>query len=156
MNSEWRAHKKLEGWKESMALTTLVYQVTGDFPKSEVFGLSSQMCRAAVSIQSNIAESAARHSTKEFLQFLNKARGSLSELDTQFEIALNLGYLSPEQKDEIDKMITFISKKLAGLIQHLKVIMTSFSIFAIHRFSPFLSLFTIHKLVTHETSNQSR
>jgi four helix bundle protein len=78
-----RAHKDLEVWKEGMQLTASIYAVTEKFPKSEIYGLTSQVRRAAVSVPSNIAEGAARFSVKEFMQFLNIVGGSLSELDTQ-------------------------------------------------------------------------
>ena len=78
------------------------------------------MRRAVVSIPSNIAEGAARSSSKEFAQFLNIAGGSLSELDTQIEIASNLLFLKNEQKQEIDHKIESIANKLAGLINHIK------------------------------------
>ena len=77
-----RPHKKLEVWQEAMALVARIYSLTEGFPKSEVYGLSSQMRRSAISIPSNIAEGAARKSNAEFLQFLSIAQGSLSELDT--------------------------------------------------------------------------
>jgi four helix bundle protein len=82
------------------------------FPKSEVFGLVSQMRRAAVSVPSNIAEGAARNSTVELLQCLNVAGGSLSELDTQVEIAMRLGFISSERKEELDGMTDSIASKL--------------------------------------------
>jgi four helix bundle protein len=112
----YRVHKKLEAWQDAMKLTTSVYTVTEKFPKGELFGLVSQMSRAAVSVPSNIAEGAARSSTKEFLQFLNIAGGSLSELDTQVEISMNLDFINSEQKRDLDMMTISISKKLAGLI----------------------------------------
>lgn len=115
-----RAHRKLDVWSESIALATHIYQVTEKFPKTEIYGLISQMRRAAVSVPSNIAEGAARASLKEFSQFLNIAGGSLSELDTQIEIANNLLFLSNEQKQEINIRIESISGKLAGLINHVK------------------------------------
>lgn len=115
-----RAHKKLDVWRESVALATHIYQVTEKFPKAEVYGLTSQMRRAVVSISSNIAEGAARFSQKEFAQFLNVAGGSLSELDTQIEIAYNLTFLTVEEKKEIDSKIDAIAAKLAGLIKHIK------------------------------------
>jgi len=115
-----RPHKGLDVWNEAMALTTRIYAVTEAFPKSEVFGLASQMRRAGVSVPSNIAEGAARSSTREFLQFLNVAGGSLSELDTQIEIAMRLGFVSAEQKEELDGMTDSIASKLAGLIRQQK------------------------------------
>lgn len=115
-----RAHKKLEIWQEGVVLATHIYQVTEQFPKSEVYGLTSQMRRAAVSVPSNIAEGAARFSNKEFAQFLNIAGGSLSELDTQIEIACNLDYVSKDQRIEIDRKIDSITVKLARLIMSVR------------------------------------
>lgn len=115
-----RAHKKLDVWQEGVALATLIYQVTEEFPKSEIYGLTSQMRRAVVSVPSNIAEGAARHSSKEFAQFLSIAGGSLSELDTQLEIAHNLNYLNDNQKQEIDLKVDFITGKLARLITSVR------------------------------------
>jgi four helix bundle protein len=115
-----RAHKKLDVWRESVSLATQIYQITENFPKTEIYGLTSQMRRAVVSVPCNIAEGAARFSSKEFGQFLNIAGGSLSELDTQLEIAHKLGFLTNEEKTEIDRTIDAIAAKLAGLIKHTK------------------------------------
>ncbi len=115
-----RAHKQLDVWKEAVALATDVYKLTETFPKAEIYGLTSQKRRATVSVSSNIAEGAARFSTKEFSQFLNIAGSSLSELDTQIEIALNLNYISGTQKQEIDSKIDSITAKLAGLINSVR------------------------------------
>lgn len=115
-----RAHKKLDVWQESVALAVYTYQVTEQFPKTEVYSLTAQMRRAAVSVPSNIAEGAARHSTKEFAQFLNIAGGSLSELDTQVEIATQLGYISSDEKNKLVEQMDLISRKLAGLINKIK------------------------------------
>ena len=115
-----RAHKKLDVWRENVALATHIYQVTENFPKAETYGLTSQMRRSVVSVSSNIAEGAARFSSKEFAQFLNIAGGSLSELDTQLEIAYNLTFLTVEEKKEIDSKIDAIAAKLAGLIKHIR------------------------------------
>jgi len=115
-----RPHKKLDVWQESVLLATHIYEVTEKFPKAEIYGLTSQMRRAVVSISSNIAEGAARASSKEFSQFLNIAGGSLSELDTQLEIAHNLHLITIKQKQEIDIKIESITRKLAGLIKHVK------------------------------------
>ena len=87
-----KSYRDLDVWRLGMDLAEAVYQCTSSFPKHELFGLTAQMRRAAVSIPSNIAEGRARSSTKELLHFLAIARGSLAELETQFELALRLGY----------------------------------------------------------------
>ncbi|HDQ03881.1 MAG TPA: four helix bundle protein [Deltaproteobacteria bacterium] len=115
-----RAHKKLDVWRESVDLATNIYKITEDFPKTEIYGLTAQIRRAVISISSNIAEGAARHSPKEFLHFLTIAGGSLSELDTQIEIAYNLNFLAAETKQDVDQKIESIAAKLAGLIQNIK------------------------------------
>ena len=120
METYKRAHKKLDVWKEGVALATHIYQVTEKFPKSEIYGLTSQMRRAAVSVPSNIAEGAARFSSKEFAQFLNIAGGSLSELDTQLEIAFNLNFITVEQREQIDQRIESVTGKLGGLISVIR------------------------------------
>ena len=86
-------HRDLAAWREAMRLVETVYLETKAFPKVEAFGLTNQIRRAAVSIPSNIAEGAARNSPRELLQHLGIACGSLSELETQLELALRLGYL---------------------------------------------------------------
>jgi four helix bundle protein len=88
-----RPHENLEAWKCSIDLVKHVYDATKAFPKEETYGLVMQMRRAAISIPSNIAEGAARSTQKEFAQFVSVARGSLSELETQMTIAVELGYL---------------------------------------------------------------
>lgn len=110
-----RPHRKLDVWQQSMMLTKDVYDLTAGFPKSESYGLTSQMRRAALSIPSNIAEGAGRRGTKEFLQFVNIAQGSASELDTQFELSRMVGYLDNEQVDTLTKKLTNITKMLYGL-----------------------------------------
>jgi four helix bundle protein len=95
-----------------------IYQLTGSFPKEEIYGLTSQMRRAAVSIPCNIAEGAARTGNKEFLQFLSISRGSLSELETQLIIAKELGYM-PES-NEIMIRIDALFGQLGGLIKSLR------------------------------------
>lgn len=91
-------YKELAAWQKSMALVEEVYLCTRDFPKEELYGLTGQIRRAAVSIPSNLAEGASRASSKEFLQFLHIARGSSSELETQLLLAEKIGYLSVRQK----------------------------------------------------------
>ena len=88
-----RAHERLEVWQEAMQLVEMVYVATATFPAEERFGLTAQIRRSAVSVPSNIAEGAARRSTPEYLRFLSIARGSLSEMSTQLQIAARLGYV---------------------------------------------------------------
>jgi four helix bundle protein len=101
-------------------LATSIYNVTGQFPKSEMYGLTAQMRRAAVSVPSNIAEGAARTSRREFVQFLRISGGSLSELDTQLVIASRLGYLSGEDCRALTAKMDSIAAKLAGPIASIR------------------------------------
>jgi len=113
-----RKHHELKAWQEAMELVKEIYRVTREFPKEEIYGLVSQMRRAAVSIPSNIAEGAARTGTKEFLQFLSISRGSLSEVETQMLIAKSLGYIKNQEHvlEQIDKVFGL----LGGLINSLR------------------------------------
>lgn len=87
-----KSFRDLDVWHLGVELAETVYRVTARFPKSELFALTSQMRRAAVSIPSNIAEGRARNSSREFLHFLSISRGSLAELETQLELAIRLDY----------------------------------------------------------------
>jgi four helix bundle protein len=102
-----------------MQLATDIYRSTIDFPKSELYGLSQQMRRAAVSVPSNIAEGKGRGSDKGFLNFLFNARGSLMELETQIEIAQSLQYLNRENAEQLRGQATKVGKSLSGLINAL-------------------------------------
>ena len=115
-------HKDLEVWKESMDLVDLVYRGTKSFPPEELYGLASQMRRAAVSAPSNIAEGAARNGKKEFSQFLHISLGSVSELETQILISRRLGYLN--QEDMMLHQIEKVRKLLLGLIKYLRNVST--------------------------------
>src|SRR5439155_12371206 len=88
-------------WQKSMLLVKQIYIMTRQFPRDEKFGLTSQMRRAAVSIASNIAEGQARHSTGEFILFISNAEGSVAELETQLEIAVDLMCCTPAQKERV-------------------------------------------------------
>ncbi len=105
-----RTHHNLNAWKESMKLVKMIYAASANFPKSEIYGLTSQIRRAAVSIPSNLAEGAGRSGQKEFLNFLSISRGSLCELETQCLLASDLGFLenSHEILDQIDKVFGLI------------------------------------------------
>jgi len=106
-------------WRKGILLVRNVYEITGSFPPEEKFGLVSQMRRAAVSIPSNIAEGHARHTTREFIQFISHAEGSNAELNTQLIIAIDLGYCTAdgaraafELMAELRKMLNALRRKL--------------------------------------------
>ena len=113
-----RTHHELRAWQRSIELVKEVYRLTTSFPSSENFGLIAQMRRCAVSIPSNIAEGAARNSKKEFLHFLGIARGSLSELETQFIIAGELGYVNAARS--LQPILDEAFGLIGGLINSLK------------------------------------
>ena len=110
-------HKDLDVWKESMLLAKEVYLLTKGFPKEELYGITSQIRRASVSVPSNIAEGAARSSDKEFIQFLYISLGSISELETQLLLSRDLGFIGTL---DILPKIELTKKKLLGLIKYLK------------------------------------
>ncbi len=114
-----KPHVKLDAWKFAMDLVEEVYRVTSVFPPQEQYGLVSQMRRAAVSIPNNLAEGAGRDGCREFAHFLSIARGSLSELDTQYRIAIRLGYIQPEQNN-IEYLAERTSKLVFGLHKKMK------------------------------------
>ena len=111
-------HKDLEVYKESMNLVTSIYRVANLFPAEEKFGLTSQIKRAAISVPSNIAEGAARKSTKELIQFLHIALGSLSEIETQLDLAQRLGFIN--ESEELNKKIHYLFIMFTKLINSLK------------------------------------
>ena len=115
-----KPHKKLDVWQAAMKSTTMIYKLTNKFPEEEKFGLVSQMRRASISIPCNIAEGAARQGKREFKNFLSMAQGSLSELDTQLELAVLLGFISTGDIQEIGDQLLRIDKMLSGLIHSLK------------------------------------
>ena len=114
-----KSYKDLVIWQKGTALAKFVYKLSGRFPVDERYGLISQVRRAAVSVPSNIAEGQARHTTKEFLQFLSHAQGSLAEVETQLLLSVDLGFANTEgvapglqEIDEIQKMIVSLKRKL--------------------------------------------
>lgn len=114
-----KPHKKLDAWREAIDLTLIVYHTTDEFSKEHLFQLSNQMRRAALSVASNIAEGAARQTKKEFANFLHIAQASLSELDTQLEVATRLNLLPESQWSKLDAKMNRIDKLLTGLIKHV-------------------------------------
>jgi len=117
MSSSFR---DLRVWQEAIKLTADIYKMTAQFPKHEVYGLSQQMSRAAVSVPSNIAEGKGHRSDKEFIHFLFHARGSLLELQTQLLIAEELQYVSKEQASELLMTADHVGRALNGLISSLE------------------------------------
>ncbi len=112
-----RSHRDLIVWQKSMDLVVNVYRATENFPKAEVYGLTSQIRRAVTSIPANIAEGQGRRLTKEFLYFLANARGSLWELDTLLEPAARLGFLSSEVHEELRSQLDEVGRMLNGLMR---------------------------------------
>ena len=112
--------RDLRAWQHAMALVSEVYRATRTFPKHELYGLTSQIRRSAVSVPSNIAEGKGRLSKKEYVQFLSRARGSLCELETQIEVALSLGYVSAESYEALRQHATAAARPLNGLIDSLQ------------------------------------
>jgi four helix bundle protein len=100
-----KPHRNLKAWQKTMDLAVAVYQVTRNFPREELYGLISQLRRAAVSAPSNIAEGAAGRTKQQFSNFLSNAIGSLNELDTQLELALRLGYMTESDYDRLHKAL---------------------------------------------------
>lgn len=111
--------KQLAVWNKATQLTTEVYQATRSFPKDELYGITSQVRRAAVSICANIAEGCGRETSKEFRRFLDIANGSAFEVETLLIVAQNLEYLNIEEAKKLQLKTTEVQKMLFGLIKNL-------------------------------------
>ncbi len=109
-------HKNLRVWNESMELAKMVYQITANFPKEELFGLVSQMRRCAVSIPSNIAEGYGRGTNAELIHFLYISLGSSNELDTQLELSRRFAYVSDDDFVMADSLNNSVNKMIQSLI----------------------------------------
>jgi len=120
MVAKIKSYRELAAWIKAMELVTNIYRATQAFPKEEVFGLTSQMRRSAVSIPSNIAEGQGRLGRKEFIYFLGNARGSLMELETQIIIANNLNYIDKSVMDDLLERTSEVGRILNGLLSSLK------------------------------------
>jgi four helix bundle protein len=114
-----QSYRDLIVWKKSMSLVLNVYRSTQEFPKTETYGLATQLRRAAVSIPSNIAEGQARLTTLEFKQSLGHARGSLMEVETYILLAQELGYLQNDESEGLLARTTEVGKILNGLLNSL-------------------------------------
>lgn len=100
-----KPHKRLLAWQKSMDLVVEIYELTRTFPRDEIYGLTSQVRRASVSVPSNISEGAAGRSVTQFRNFLSVAIGSLNEISTQLEIAYRVGYLDPRKLDGVESRV---------------------------------------------------
>ncbi len=120
-NRKISSYRDLIVWQKSVDLVTDIYAATSTFPRHEVFGLTSQLRRSAVSVPSNVAEGQGRATKGEFIQFLSHARGSLFELETQVWIAKKLGYLSPDSSLALEKHAEEVARILNGLLTSLGV-----------------------------------
>ena len=110
-----KSYKDLEVWQKAMDMVTMCYQTTKDFPKNEVYGLSSQLQRAAVSIPANIAEGRERKYSKEFVQHLSIAYSSLAELETHIQIAQRLNYINSTKTKQLLEKTAEIGRMINGL-----------------------------------------
>lgn len=113
-------HKNLLAWKNSFDLVKNVYNLTNEFPKDERFGFISQLRRAAVSIPVNIAEGAARKSSKEFIQFLHISMGSMTEIDTLLLLSIELGFINRNESEVLLEKLDHIGKLIYGLIKKIE------------------------------------
>lgn len=113
-------YKELHVWKKSFDLALRVYTITNHFPKYEIYGLTSQIRRASVSISSNIAEGYSRNYVKEYLQHLSIAHGSLSELETQLLLAKALNYIEEKDAESLFDEVSEVGRMLNGLKNSLK------------------------------------
>ena len=113
-------YKDLIGWQKGIKLVGLIYDVTDGFPANEMYGLVSQLRRAAVSVPSNIAEGKAHYSNRDFVRFLRHSRGSLAEIETQVLIAEQRKYLSVEQAKQLAEQLDESGRILSGLINSLQ------------------------------------
>jgi four helix bundle protein len=115
-----RSYKDLLVWQKAMNLVTNVYNLIKTFPKEEIYGLSGQLRRAIVSVPSNIAEGQGRDSVKEFIHYLSISYGSLMEVETQLQIAANLGYLKQVEVDKLLEQTAEVGRLLNGLSRSLR------------------------------------
>lgn len=115
-----RSYRDLIAWQKTMDFVTEIYEVSRKFPREEIFALTSQLRRAAVSIHSNIAEGQGRSSRKEFLYFLGNAKGSLSEVETQVLIARKLDYIDDEVSNSLLNLSAEVGRILNGLLISLR------------------------------------
>jgi four helix bundle protein len=115
------SYKELRVWRDAIEIAVEIYQTTQSFPRYEIYGITSQLRRAAVSISNNIAEGKGRSSDKEFIHFLHNARGSILELQTQLTISREIGYLDSEGAEKLLSDTDRLGKGVNALINSLKL-----------------------------------
>ena len=115
-----RDHRKLKAWQLAGALALKVYRATARFPKAELFGLTAQMRRGAVSVASNIVEGSARRSESEYVRFLDMAFASARELQYHLSVAQRLDYLAPDLAEELQRACDEVCRVLSGLVRSLR------------------------------------
>ncbi len=120
-----KSYFDLDVWKKSRIFAKEVYIITKTFPKEELYGLTNQIRRCAISVASNIAEGSGRQTAKDTIQFLYISRGSLYELETQLYIAFDLGYLNMAQLENLLYLVTECKKLLNGFINYYKNLKTT-------------------------------
>jgi four helix bundle protein len=123
-NKKIESYKDLIVWQKGIELVNEIYVLTKRFPKEEIYGLTNQMRRAAVSIPANIAEGWGRNSTKNYIQFIRISRGSLYEIETMIVIAKNQNYIDEDQKLSIAMRIDELGKMLNKLLSSLDHFLT--------------------------------
>ena len=114
-----KTHKDLDVWKDSIELVVQIYKITKGFPKEELYGLTSQIRRAAVSVPANISEGSGRNYSKEFIRFLRIAQASLSEFETLLHISTRLNYLEKDVFQSVQGRICKVNAQLSGLIKSI-------------------------------------
>jgi four helix bundle protein len=115
-----KTYRDLIVWQKSMTFVTEIYKLTASFPKEEIYGITSQIRRSAVSVPSNIAEGYGRKSTGDYLRFLNIASASLYEIQTQTEISRNLNYIQRDQFEYIYELSRELERMLSSLVAKVK------------------------------------
>ncbi len=115
-----KSYRDLIVWQKSMNMVTLTYKLLKQFPEDEKFGLTSQIKRSSVSVPSNIAEGYGRNYRKDYVRFLNISRGSLYEMQTQFQISVNLSFINENELQKIKELSVEVEKMLNSLINKLK------------------------------------